>query len=102
MMLVAAVVAVAVPADFRVRDWICVWKGLYLSVKMGTGVCGRRALLVSFPRRLFGLGFWVGAFLSPRSLYTMSFSETPPYVERNRLESFRSMIARWKEKMTWR
>ena len=69
---------------------------------MGTGVCGRRALLVSFRRRLFGLGFWVGAFLSPRSLYTMSFSETLPYVERNRLEPFRSMMARWKEKMTWR
>ena len=47
MMSVAAVV-VAVTVDFRVRDWIYVWKGLYLSVKMGTGVCGRRALLVSF------------------------------------------------------
>ena len=99
MMLVtvdAAAVVVAVTVDFR--GSMCGKVYICLS-KWAPAFADERALLVSSPRRLFGLGFRVGAFLSLWLLYIMS-SETLLYVECNRLEPFRLMIARWKEKMT--
>ena len=79
-----------------------VYGSVYICLsKWAPAFADERALLVSFPRCLFCLGFWVGAFLWLWLLYIVSFSETLLYVECNQLEPFQLMMARWKEKMTW-
>ena len=70
----AATVVVAVIVDFHVRDWVYICLS-----KWAPAFADERALFVSFPRCLFGLGFWIGAFSSLWLLYIMSFSETLLY-----------------------
>ena len=69
---------------------------------MDTGVCGRKGFACIIPTALVWLGFLGWRIFALWFLYIMSFSETLLYVECNQSEPFRLMIARWKEKMTWR
>lgn len=76
MMLVAAA-AVVVAVMFATGS-VCGKIYICLS-KWAPAFADERALLVSFPRRLFGLGFWVSAFLRCGS-YTLCPSRKRCYM----------------------